>query len=120
MLELLTALGPRGAEIVEYVITFVENMKVGVLGAIGIGFLIYTAIALMQKIENALNYTWHVKKLRPLSQRFSNYLSVILVGPVLVFSAIGMTASIMGWCPMCWWSSRFHSSTSSFQIPACT
>src|SRR5690606_22233871 len=30
-----------------------------------------------------------------LSRRFSDYLSVILVGPVLVFSAIGMTASLM-------------------------
>ncbi|MDX5333606.1 MAG: YihY family inner membrane protein [Gammaproteobacteria bacterium] len=94
--EFLAPLGPRSVEIVQHVIGFVENMKVGVLGAIGIGFLIYTAIALMQKIETALNYTWHVKKLRPLSQRFSNYLSVILVGPVLVFSALGMTASIMG------------------------
>lgn len=96
MLELTEPLGPKSTEVVEYVIGFVENMKVGVLGAIGIAFLIYTAIALMQKIENALNYTWHVKKLRPLAQRFSNYLSVILVGPVLVFSALGMTASIMG------------------------
>ena len=96
MLELLEPLGPKSIEIVEYVIGFVENMKVGVLGAIGIAFLIYTSIALMQKIENALNYTWHVKKLRPFAQRFSNYLSVILVGPVLVFSALGVTASIMG------------------------
>jgi len=96
MLELTAPLGPKSVEIVEYVIGFVENMKVGVLGAIGIGFLMYTAIALMQKIENALNYTWHVKRLRPLAQRFSNYLSVILVGPVLVFSALGVTASIMG------------------------
>ena len=96
MLELLAPLGEKGIEIVNYIIGFVENMKVGVLGTLGIAFLMYTAIALMQKSESALNYAWHVKKLRPISQRFSNYLSVILVGPVLVFSALGVTASIMG------------------------
>jgi membrane protein len=33
--------------------------------------------------------------LRSLSQRFSNYLSVILVGPILVFTALGITASVL-------------------------
>src|SRR5690606_40424249 len=40
-------------------------------------------------------YVWRAKSSRTLSRRFSDYLSVILVGPVLVFSAIGMTASLM-------------------------
>jgi membrane protein len=46
-------------------------------------------------VESAFNYVWHAKSTRSLSRRFSDYLSVIMVGPVLVFSAIGMTASLM-------------------------
>ncbi|HKI59952.1 MAG TPA: YihY/virulence factor BrkB family protein, partial [Mariprofundaceae bacterium] len=38
---------------------------------------------------------WHIAKARPMGQRFSEYLSVVLVGPLLVFSALGMTASLM-------------------------
>ena len=48
-------------------------MKVGVLGSVGLVLLIYTVIALMQKIESAFNFVWQVEHLRPLSQRFSNY-----------------------------------------------
>src|SRR5690606_20124411 len=56
---------------------------------------LYTVISLIQKIEDAFNHVWHAKTSRPLSRRFSDYLSVIMVGPVLVFSAMGMTASMM-------------------------
>ena len=69
-------------------------MKIGVLGALGLGMLMYTVISLIQKIESAFNYTWHLTTARNFSQRFSNYLSVIMVGPVLVFSAVGITASL--------------------------
>lgn len=93
--NLLAPLGPKGAEITSRIIGFVENVNVGVLGSVGVALLIYTVIALLQKIEAAFNFVWQVEHLRSLSQRFSNYLSVILIGPVLVFSAIGLTASIM-------------------------
>jgi len=46
-------------------------------------------------VERAFNFTWRVEHHRRFAQRFSDYLSVILIGPVLVFSALGATASIM-------------------------
>ena len=91
----LTPLGPKGAEITGHVIGFVENMKVGVLGSLGLGLLLYTVVSLIQKIEQAFNFTWHTVQNRSVVQRFSNYLSVILVGPVLMFTAVGATASVM-------------------------
>jgi membrane protein len=93
--NLLSPLGPNGAEITEKIISFVENVKVGVLGSVGFALLIYTVVALMQKIESAFNYVWRIDHLRSLSQRFSNYLSVILIGPVLIFSAVGFTATVL-------------------------
>ncbi len=93
--NLLLPLGENGAELTARIISFVENVKVGVLGSVGLALLIYTVIALMQKIESAFNFVWQVEHLRPLSQRFSNYLSVTLIGPVLIFSAIGFTATVL-------------------------
>ncbi|MDH3935332.1 MAG: YihY/virulence factor BrkB family protein, partial [Gammaproteobacteria bacterium] len=61
----------------------------------GFALLIYTVIALLQKIEAAFNFVWQIDSLRALSQRFSNYLSVILIGPVLIFSAVGFTATVL-------------------------
>ncbi|WP_439099446.1 YihY/virulence factor BrkB family protein [Ectothiorhodospira mobilis] len=95
MLTLLEPLGAQGAQIVANVVQFVENMRVGVLGFVGLAFLFFTVVGMIQKVEAAFNYIWQVKTPRRLVQKFSNYLSVILVGPVLVFSALGITASVM-------------------------
>jgi membrane protein len=91
---ILAPLGEQSAEISARIVGFVENMKIGVLGFVGLLMLIYTSIALIQKIESAFNYTWRLQSKRTLMQRFSDYLSVIMVGPVLVFSAVGITASL--------------------------
>jgi membrane protein len=94
LLTLLAPLGDKGLEMTEHVIGFVENIRVGVLGAVGLGLLIYTVTALLQKVESAFNFVWHVRSPRPIAQRFSQYLSVLTVGPVLVFSAVGITATL--------------------------
>lgn len=95
LLHMLEPLGEKGVEITQGIIGFVENVKVGVLGALGLGLLIYTVVSLIQKIERAFNHAWRVTRQRPFAQRFSDYLSVIAIGPVLVFSAMGATASVM-------------------------
>jgi len=95
LLNAMSALGDKGVEIAGQIVGFVENIKVGVLGSLGLGMLIYTVVSLLYKIEKSFNYTWHITKARPMGQRFSEYLSVVLVGPLLVFSALGMTASLM-------------------------
>lgn len=94
LLNFLAPLGEKGIEIGDRIIGFVENIKAGVLGSIGLGLLVYTVISLMQKIERAFNFIWHVAHQRPFAQRFSGYLSVIMIGPVLVFSSLGITASL--------------------------
>jgi membrane protein len=93
--QLLEPLGPKGVDLALRIIGFVENINVGVLGSIGLLLLIYTLISQIQKLENALNTIWSVRASRNFSQRFSNYMSVLLVGPVLIFSAIGITATLM-------------------------
>ena len=92
--QVLAPLGEKNVEVSARIVGFVENMEIGVLGAVGLTLLIYTAISLIQKIESAFNYTWRLQGSRTLMQRFSDYLSVIMVGPVLVFSAVGITASL--------------------------
>jgi len=70
-------------------------MNVGVLGAVGLVLLLYTSISLIQKIEESLNYIWHAPRPRPLGERFTRYLTVLMIGPILVFSALGVTAAVM-------------------------
>lgn len=94
LLRVLTPLGERAPELTSSIIGFVDNMRVGVLGSLGLAFLMFTVVSLIQKIERAFNYAWRTSQGRSLGQRFSNYLSVIMVGPVLIFAALGLTASL--------------------------
>ena len=94
LVQLLAPLGEKSVEISGRIVGFVDNLQIGVLGVLGLLMLVYTAISLIQKIESAFNHTWRLKNNRSLLQRFSDYLSVILVGPVLVFLAVGITASL--------------------------
>jgi len=94
LLGIMEPLGEKGVEITAKIIGFVDNIKAGVLGSLGLALLLYTVVSLLQKIERAFNFTWRVTAHRPLSQRFSDYITLILVGPVLIFSALGVKASI--------------------------
>jgi membrane protein len=95
LLTFLEPLGEKGVEITERIIQFIENMNVGVLGSVGLALLIYTAVSLVQKIEEAFNFIWHIAQPRRFGERFSRYLTMLLVGPILVFAALGITASVM-------------------------
>ncbi|NEV63380.1 YhjD/YihY/BrkB family envelope integrity protein [Thiorhodococcus minor] len=94
LMGFLEPLGASAQEITQRLISFVDNMRVGVLGSVGLAVLLYTVISLIQKIEGAFNYAWRVTEIRPLGQRFTQYLSVLLIGPVLFFSAVGLSASL--------------------------
>lgn len=93
--QFLRPLGPQGAEITSNLIGFVEKIEVGVLGSVGVALLFYTAISLIQKVESSFNFIWRITRPRPFAQRIGEYLGVLMVGPVVVFSALGMTASVL-------------------------
>ena len=95
LLKFLAPLGEKSADVSKWIIKFIENLNVKVLGSIGLALLVYTVVSLIQKIEESVNFIWHVAQLRSFARRFSGYLSVLLIGPVLVFSLIGITATIM-------------------------
>ena len=92
--EALAPLGEKGKEVTAYLIGFVDKMSAGALGSIGLVTLFITVLSLMGTIEQAFNRIWHVKAPRKLTRKFSDYLSVILVGPVLVVAALTITATL--------------------------
>ncbi len=91
--QALEPLGEQGAEITQRVLEFVNNLRVGVLGAVGVAALFYTVVSLISKIEDSFNHIWQVRHARTWGKKCSDYLSVVLVGPVLVFTALTVIAS---------------------------
>lgn len=86
-------LGSEGAVLSERITEFVGHMEVGVLGAVGVAGLFYTVVTLVGSIEHALNHIWQARRGRDWSRKVRDYLTVILIGPVLVFSALALIAS---------------------------
>jgi len=94
LVNFMAPLGEEGLALARSIIGFVEGLNVGVLGSIGLAFLLYTVITIIQKLEQALNYIWKIRKARSFAQKFKDYMSVVLIGPVLIFAAVGLTATV--------------------------
>src|SRR5919108_2716197 len=91
--QILQPLGTEASQVTSRIIDFVENIRVGILGTAGVAMLFYTVVTLVAKIEDALNQIWRLPRSRSWGQRITAYLSVVLVGPVMVFTALTLTAS---------------------------
>jgi len=92
--DFLAPLGPQGEQITQQVISLVDNVKGSVLGGVSLAFFIYTAISMVQKVEESFNYVWYVSKPRSFARRFSEYFFVLLIGPIVMVTALGMLTTI--------------------------
>jgi membrane protein len=90
----LEPLGDKGVEITSKLIEIVDNVNGSVLGSIGLAFFLYTAISMVQKVEESFNYVWYVTESRSFARRFTEYTLVLLIGPVFVVIALGMLTSL--------------------------
>jgi membrane protein len=94
--EFLRPIGERATELTAQFMNFVDNVRGDVLGSVGLAFLLYTVISTIQKLEEAFNFAWHVERPRSIMRRVSEYLSLMVVGPVfivVVFSLFGALGS---------------------------
>lgn len=93
LMQLMSPMGSKAEELTEQVLSFVDNMQVGVLGVLGLGTLLYTVVSLMQQVETAFNRLWYVQHGRSWFAQFRDYLSVVMVSPILMFIVIGLLTS---------------------------
>ena len=84
----LEPLGEKGVEITTQILEFINKINFGVLGVVGLLMLIYTSVSLIMKIEDSLNHIWKIKRGRSIIRRLSDYITILVIGPLLMFSAI--------------------------------
>jgi membrane protein len=92
--DLFAPFGPRAAEMTNRVLGFVDNVSGSGLAGVSIVLLVIAALGMAQKVEVSLNFVWNVDRPRHFARRFSEYLSVMLVGPILMSVAMGMIAAV--------------------------
>ncbi len=83
------------ADITNQIISFSHNLlnqaKGGLIAGVGIVLLLWTVISIMGKIEESLNEIWEIKKARTLIRKFSDYMAMMVLGPVLLIISSGAT-----------------------------
>ncbi len=83
------------ADITTQIISFSHNLlaqaKGGVIAGVGVVLLLWTVISIMGKIEESLDEIWEVKKGRTLIRKFSDYMAMMVLGPVLLIIASSAT-----------------------------
>jgi membrane protein len=92
--SVLEPLGPRAEEITANITAFFDNISGGFLAALSVGLLLLTVVSMAQKVEGSFNYVWRVDRPRGFARRFGDYLSVIIIGPLVMALATGMIASL--------------------------
>lgn len=92
--EVLRPVGERASEITAQIMDFVERVRGGVLGSVGLAFLLYTVVTTIQKLEAAFNFAWHVERPRSLMRRISEYLSLMVIGPVFLVIVFGLLGAV--------------------------
>ncbi len=69
--------------------------KASRLGAVGLGVLFVTALALVMTIDRTLNSIWRVKRRRPLGQRVMIYWAVMTLGPLLLGASLSVSSYVL-------------------------
>ena len=90
LFQFLEPLGDKAYDITARVMQFVESIQSGVLGSLGLAFLLYTSVSMIQKIEESFNFVWRVEEPRGWGRRISEYLSALILGPILLVAALGL------------------------------
>ncbi|HJS91956.1 MAG TPA: YihY/virulence factor BrkB family protein [Steroidobacteraceae bacterium] len=89
---LFSALGPAGAtELTSRVMDFANSVSGGVVGSVGFALLAWTLVGTIKKVEDSFNFLWRVQQPRSFARRVSEYLTLIVVGPVILVVFIGMS-----------------------------
>ena len=91
---ILAQVSAGSEEVVDNVITYINNTNMTTVGALGLLTLIITVITLMGNIEDSFNFIWGVKETRSLYRKFSDYLSVLVSAPLLMLAAVSLSSSL--------------------------
>ena len=78
-------------QLISFAQNLLESTKGGVVAGIGIVVLFWTIISVIGNIEESFNYIWKIGTGRSISRKFSDYLSLMLLAPVLLIASGSIT-----------------------------
>jgi membrane protein len=74
-----------------YADKMLANTKGGLIAGVGIILLLWSIIKLLSSIENSFNDIWGIKRDRTWTRKITDYLSIMLIGPIFIIISGGLT-----------------------------
>ena len=79
-------------EVVKWMVNFADTMLAnaqgGVIAGIGIAVLLWSVMSILGNIESSFNDIWRVRKPRSVLRKFTDYMAIMILAPIL-FAASG-------------------------------
>jgi len=83
-----------GVDVVAMILGYVDRTRVEALGAIGFLVLLWTFLKTLGTVEASFNQIWGVQHSRPFHRKFTDYVSVSLVGIIALAVGSGLNVWI--------------------------
>lgn len=83
-------------EVMNFADKMLANVKGGFIAGTGLVVLMWSVMHVLGNIESSFNDIWQIKKSRGFSKKLSDYISLIVIAPILIFISSGFTLSQIG------------------------
>jgi len=74
-------------EIIQFADSLLTSARSGVIAVTGIALLFWTVIKVLNHIETSMNAIWRIDHNRPLIRQFTDYLVMMIIGPLLILTS---------------------------------
>jgi len=92
--------GAAATELTDRVIQFASHVSSGLVGSVGFALLAWTLIDTIKKVEDSFNFLWHVEQPRSFARRVTEYLTLLIVGPVVLVGFLGLSHAALSSAPV--------------------
>jgi membrane protein len=96
--ELLTTEFQTQPEVLTWILNqaniAIQATRGGYIAGIGLIILIWSVMSLLDQIESSFNHIWHVEESRPWLRKFTDYLAIMIIAPVILILSSSLTVVI--------------------------
>ncbi len=82
------------SRVIEFADKLLESTKGGLVAGVGVAVLIWSVMKVFGHVEESFNAIWEVKQKRAFGSRFTTYLSIMLISPVVLIISGSLTVFV--------------------------
>lgn len=94
IIEAISSMPEQFRIFVANLFTYVKNTNFATLGGIGLLLLLWAVVQVLSCVEMSFNQVWGVNVPRRMLRKFSDYLSIIMVVPIMMVTATTINATL--------------------------